>query len=47
MFLSLILLAASKLADPSIQVAFSPRSGATEAVVQLIGEAKTSIHVAA
>jgi phosphatidylserine/phosphatidylglycerophosphate/cardiolipin synthase-like enzyme len=45
--LFLILLASPALADPSIQVAFSPRSGATEAVVQVISEAKQLIHVAA
>jgi phosphatidylserine/phosphatidylglycerophosphate/cardiolipin synthase-like enzyme len=45
--LALIFLATPALADPSITVAFSPRAGATEVVVQVIGEAKRSIHVAA
>jgi phosphatidylserine/phosphatidylglycerophosphate/cardiolipin synthase-like enzyme len=33
--------------SPSISVAFSPHAGATEAVVQVISEAKQSIHLAA
>jgi phosphatidylserine/phosphatidylglycerophosphate/cardiolipin synthase-like enzyme len=45
--LFLILLASPALAEPSIQVAFSPRSGATEAVVQIISEAKRTVHLAA
>ncbi|OWK35477.1 phospholipase D family protein [Fimbriiglobus ruber] len=45
--LALILLASPALADPSITVAFSPHAGATEAVVQVISEAKQSVHVAA
>lgn len=32
--------------NPSIQIAFSPHSGATEAVVQVIAEAQHSIHLA-
>ncbi len=46
LFLAFILFASSALADPSIQVAFSPHAGATAAVVQLIGEAQKSIHLA-
>lgn len=46
-FLLLILFAFPALADPSVSVAFSPRGGGTEAVVQVISEAKQSIHVAA
>jgi len=44
--LTLILLSTPALADPSITVAFSPHGGATEAVVQVITEAKKSIHLA-
>ena len=46
-FLALVLLASPALADPSITVAFSPHAGATEAVVQVISEAKQSIRLAA
>ena len=35
------------MADPSITVAFSPHAGSTDAVVQLISEARRSIHLAA
>ncbi|OWK41992.1 phospholipase D family protein [Fimbriiglobus ruber] len=47
LFLALILLASPALADPSIQVAFSPHAGATEAVTQVISESKRTVHVAA
>lgn len=40
-------LAFAKQPDPSIEVTFSPKAGATEAIVRLIGEAKKSIRVAA
>jgi phosphatidylserine/phosphatidylglycerophosphate/cardiolipin synthase-like enzyme len=33
-------------ADPSVNVAFSPHAGATEAVVSVISDARHSIHVA-
>ncbi|WP_161967693.1 phospholipase D-like domain-containing protein [Fimbriiglobus ruber] len=46
-FLTLILLSSPALADPSITVAFSPHAGATEAVVQVISEAKQTVHIAA
>ena len=46
-FLFLILLASPALADPSIQVAFSPNGGSTEAVVGVIESAQKSVHVAA
>jgi len=46
-FLALILFASPVLADPSVTAAFSPHAGATEAVVQVISEAKRSVHVAA
>ena len=45
--LPLLLLASPALASPLNQVAFSPHAGATEAVVQVISEAKHSVHVAA
>jgi phosphatidylserine/phosphatidylglycerophosphate/cardiolipin synthase-like enzyme len=47
LFLALLLVATPALADQSIQVAFSPRGGATEAVVQVISEAQHTIHLAA
>ena len=44
--LALALLASPAWADPSISVAFSPNAGATAAVVQVIGEAQHSVHLA-
>ena len=49
-FLLAILMAAHPAAakdDPSIEVAFSPHRGGTEAIVKLITEAKQTIRVAA
>jgi phosphatidylserine/phosphatidylglycerophosphate/cardiolipin synthase-like enzyme len=46
-FLALLLLASPALADPSIQVAFSPHQAATEAVVAAIESAQKTVHVAA
>lgn len=46
LFLLLTLLAFPALADPSIEVAFSPHAGATDAVVAVIAEAKSSVHLA-
>jgi phosphatidylserine/phosphatidylglycerophosphate/cardiolipin synthase-like enzyme len=46
LFLALILLATPALADPSITIAFSPHAGATKAVIQVVSEAKQSIHLA-
>jgi phosphatidylserine/phosphatidylglycerophosphate/cardiolipin synthase-like enzyme len=45
--LLLILLASPALADPSVEVAFSPHGGSTQAVVRAISEARASVHVAA
>ena len=39
--------ALAAIAEPSIQLAFSPHAGATEAVVALIGEAHETIRLAA
>ena len=44
--LLLALIASPALADPSVTVAFSPSGGGTEAVVAVIAEAHTSVHLA-
>src|SRR4051794_10649525 len=45
--LVLALVASPAFADPSIQVAFSPNAGATEAVVAVIQSAQKTVHLAA
>lgn len=43
---ALLVLAGQAWAEPSVTVAFSPRGGATEAVVAAIDQAVTSAHLA-